>query len=287
MYASSLSKEGSRKDGTVLELRPGRIHAGGHSSYVPLRTVRFPSLDGETDDATVSRQLPSPPAQQPQRPAQAQATNGSSQPATADPLRPLQAYQPSPTQPIVLRTDSDSARSPLTAPADAALAVETSETTLSHWAALPTVRQLDAELASGLTLSAVPEGQSPPHAAPGRLVHAGVADGCSASDPRSPGDPATHPGDFSFGLPDRADSGGSGAGVSVPGPYDAALSVAAPTAANLRHLPGPPSSTGGGPPSETCSRSSSPGRAPRIWRASAGWWPDGGQPPPPPPKVCR
>jgi len=170
------------------------------------------------------------------------------------------------------------------------LQVETSETTLSHWAALPTVRQLDAELASNLTLSAVPEGQSPPHATPGRLVHADAiaADSSSATDPRSP-DPAavTQLADFSFGMPDRADSSGSGAGASMPGPYDAALSVsvAAPTAANLQHLPGPPSSSGGGPPSETCSRSSSPGRAPRIWRASAGWWPDGGQPPPPPPKV--
>ncbi len=135
MYASSLSKEGSRKDGTVLELRPGRIHAGGHSSYVPLRTIRFPSLDGEPDDAAIAaatqQQQPSQPPQQPQRPQSlAHATNGSShlKPPAHLSLRPaMQASQPSPTQqPIALRTDSDGAGSPdAVAPAvdDPALAV--------------------------------------------------------------------------------------------------------------------------------------------------------------------
>ena len=142
------------------------------------------------------------------------------------------------------------------------------------------LRQLDAELTSHLTLSAVPEGQSPPHATPGRqLVHAaGSADGACSPDP-------ARLADFSFGWPDRASDAGTGTSIAGAHPADAGLSVAAPTAANLQQLPGPPSSSGGGPPSEACSRSSSPGRAPRIWRASAGWWPDGGQPPPPPPKV--
>ncbi len=132
MYASSLSKEGSRKDGTVLELRPGRIHAGGHSSYVPLRTIRFPILDGEPGDAAAAatqQQQPSPSTQRPQSPQpQSQATNGS--PHLAPPahpsLRPVGTSQPSPTQPTVVRTDSNDTGSPdAAAPAadDPALAV--------------------------------------------------------------------------------------------------------------------------------------------------------------------
>ena len=280
VYASSLSKEGSRKDGTVLELRPGRVHAGGHSSYVPLRSIRFPSLDGEADNA---RQQPSSARQQPRsRPPAPAAATDSRQPS---PAQLVQGPVTSPAQPgaLLLRTErpqtTDSIPdSPETAAVSNHGVPDANETTLSHWAALPTVRQLDEQLASGLSLSVVPEGQSPSHAPPGRLVRANSADACS---PEYPAATLDYPADFSFGPPDRADTG---TGSSKPVPADAApsLSVVAPTAANLQQLPGPPSSSGGGPHSETCSRSSSPGRAPRIWRASAGWWPDGGQPPPPP-----
>ena len=44
-------------------------------------------------------------------------------------------------------------------------------------------------------------------------------------------------------------------------------------------------SIGGGGERRGCSRSSSPVRGTRIWRASAGWWPDGPQPPPSPVRV--
>ena len=141
VYASSLSKEGSRKDGTVLELRPGRVHAGGHSSYVPLRSIRFPSLD----DAEVAKDArPASPAGQPLglAPAQ-QSLNGSLQHSPAQlPRPPLQGPTASCTQPAVLRTESIPDSPEASAPADAAPDAAGNETTLSHWAALPTVRQV-------------------------------------------------------------------------------------------------------------------------------------------------
>ena len=237
VYASSLSKEGSRKDGTVLELRPGRVHAGGHSSYVSLRSIRFPSLDGDGD---------------------------SPQPSPAQPPHGTLSGSPQPSEP----------------PADLAAPDASSETTLSHWAAKPAVHRLSTELASGLTLSVMPEGQSPPHATPGRLVRANSADACSPET-------ASRQEDFTFRTASD-DGAGVAAGLSGRQTLPAAVGsgASAPAAGpDLQlQLPGPPSSHSGAP-SEACSRSSSPGRPPRIWRASAGWWPDGGQPPPPPPKV--
>jgi hypothetical protein len=144
------------------------------------------------------------------------------------------------------------------------------------------VHRLSTELASGLTLSVMPEGQSPPHATPGRLVRANSADACSPET-------VSHQEDFTFRT---ASDDGAGVAAGPPSLQAHAAAAASGTSATAGpdpqlqlQLPGPLSSSGA--PSEACSRSSSPGRPPRIWRASAGWWPDGGQPPPPPPKVRR